>query len=195
MSGSSSLQSIRDVVASIRKVILSDSRSHDDVMYLENPENLDVISYKREGPSVSGSVCATQSIGKVHHSKNFCSVDREVQQRQISCSMELTESSSLASFAGSGTAPVDAGESALLSRENIEAATKEIKKLVDAAMATGGGPAATPSPPGDSSKSLSVEELTLSVLRPKLSEWLNENLPGLVREIVEREISKLIKQQ
>ncbi|KAF2282058.1 hypothetical protein GH714_042882 [Hevea brasiliensis] len=170
MSGSGSLQSIRDVVASIRKVILSDPQSHDDVMYLENPENLDVISYKREGPA-------------------------EVQQRQISCSMELTESSSLASFAESSTAPVGADESALLSRENIEAATKEIKKLVDAAMATE-SPAAAPSPPvEDSSKGLSVEELALSVLRPKLSEWLNENLPGLVREIVEREIGKLIKQQ
>ncbi|ASI48259.1 MAG: DUF2497 domain-containing protein [Anaplasma ovis] len=195
MSGSGSLQSIRDVVASIRKVILSDPQSHDDVMYLENPENLDVISYKREGPSVSGSVCATQSVGRVRHSKNFCSVGREVQQRQISCSMELTESSSLASFAESSTAPVGADESALLSRENIEAATKEIKKLVDAAMATE-SPAAAPSPPvEDSSKGLSVEELALSVLRPKLSEWLNENLPGLVREIVEREIGKLIKQQ
>ena len=194
MSGSSSLQSIRDVVASIRKVILSDSQSHDDVMYLENPENLDVISYKREGPGVSSSICATQSVGRVRHSKNFCSVEREVQQRQISCSMELTESSSLASFAEGSIASSDEDESALLSRENIEAATKEIKKLVDAAMATESPAAPAPSA-GDSSKGLTVEELTLSVLRPQLSEWLNENLPGLVREIVEREIGKLIKQQ
>ncbi|WP_041651124.1 DUF2497 domain-containing protein [Anaplasma centrale] len=194
MSGPSSLQSIRDVVASIRRVILSDSQAHDDVMYLENPENLDVVHCKKEAPSVSGSVGVTQSVGRVRHSKNFCSVEREVQQRQISCSMELTESSSLASFAGGAAPDVAVDEDTLLSRENIEAATKEIKKLVDAAMVTEGHAAAGPVEDGNSG-GLTVEELALSALRPQLSDWLNKNLPGLVREIVEREIGKLIKRQ
>ncbi|MCU7611790.1 DUF2497 domain-containing protein [Anaplasma capra] len=188
MSNSGGIQSVKDVVASIRRVILSDAEQ-DDVMCLENPENLDAASSARESPSVSGSLDITQSIGRVRHSKNFCgSVEREIQQRQISCSMELTKSSSTASFS-EGDPTQD--ESALLSRENIAAATQEIKKLVDAAMSvesTVTGPLAE-----DSSRGQTVEELALSVLRPQLSEWLNQNLQRLVREVVEREISKLVE--
>ncbi|MFY9589397.1 DUF2497 domain-containing protein [Rickettsia endosymbiont of Halotydeus destructor] len=37
-----------------------------------------------------------------------------------------------------------------------------------------------------------LEELIIEMLRPELSKWLNENLPTLVKQLVEREIKKLI---
>jgi cell pole-organizing protein PopZ len=37
-----------------------------------------------------------------------------------------------------------------------------------------------------------LEELIIEMLRPELSKWLNENLPVLVKQLVEREIKKLM---
>jgi uncharacterized protein len=37
-----------------------------------------------------------------------------------------------------------------------------------------------------------MEELVIELIKPKLSEWLDENLPGIVKHVVEREVKKLI---
>jgi len=42
------------------------------------------------------------------------------------------------------------------------------------------------------SKILTVEELVVEMLRPQLKQWLDENLPLLVKELVEKEIKRLI---
>ena len=41
-------------------------------------------------------------------------------------------------------------------------------------------------------KSLTIEELVVAMVRPQLKKWLDENLPSLVRELVEKEIKQLI---
>jgi len=41
-------------------------------------------------------------------------------------------------------------------------------------------------------KILTVEELVVEMLRPQLKQWLDENLPLLVKELVEKEIKRLI---
>jgi cell pole-organizing protein PopZ len=41
-------------------------------------------------------------------------------------------------------------------------------------------------------KSHTVEELVINMMRPQLKKWLDENLPKLVRELVEKEIRRLI---
>lgn len=39
-----------------------------------------------------------------------------------------------------------------------------------------------------------VEDIIIDLLKPQLSDWLNKNLPGIVNNIVQREIKKLIPQ-
>ena len=40
----------------------------------------------------------------------------------------------------------------------------------------------------------SVEDIIIDLLKPQLSDWLNKNLPGIVNNIVQKEIKKLIPQ-
>ncbi|AIF81596.1 hypothetical protein I862_05210 [endosymbiont of Acanthamoeba sp. UWC8] len=39
-----------------------------------------------------------------------------------------------------------------------------------------------------------LEDLVIELLKPELSEWLNRNLPNIVKSIVEKEVKKLIPQ-
>jgi cell pole-organizing protein PopZ len=39
---------------------------------------------------------------------------------------------------------------------------------------------------------MTVEDLVIEIVKPQLSEWLNQHLPSLVKHIVEKEVQKLI---
>ncbi|MGN7678836.1 MAG: DUF2497 domain-containing protein [Anaplasma sp.] len=185
MGDASGLQSIKEVVSSIRKVMLSDVSSQDDILCLENPEDPDTDLEDELGKSPE----VVRGTGRVRHSKSFCgSVEREVQQRQISCSMELTESSSLTSFSDGDEDQDKDSDDSLLSSESIAEATEEIRRLVNAATAS-----ENPSANTRTNTSPTIEELALSALRPQIAEWLNKNLRGLVGDIVEREIHKIVR--
>lgn len=41
-------------------------------------------------------------------------------------------------------------------------------------------------------KHSALEELIIEALKPQLSAWMNDNLPGIVHDIVEKEIKKLV---
>lgn len=38
-----------------------------------------------------------------------------------------------------------------------------------------------------------VEELVINIIKPEIKLWLNANLPGIVRQIVEKEVQRLTK--
>lgn len=40
-----------------------------------------------------------------------------------------------------------------------------------------------------------VEELVVEIIKPELSSWLNENLPNIVKNVVEKEVRKLIPRE
>ena len=42
------------------------------------------------------------------------------------------------------------------------------------------------------SKSLTLDELVIDMLRPQLKQWLDDNLPSLVKELVEKELKNLV---
>ena len=42
------------------------------------------------------------------------------------------------------------------------------------------------------SKSLTLDELVIDILRPQLKQWLDDNLPLLVKELVEKELKNLV---
>ena len=42
------------------------------------------------------------------------------------------------------------------------------------------------------SKNLTLDELVIDMLRPQLKQWLDDNLPLLVKELVEKELKNLV---
>ncbi len=44
--------------------------------------------------------------------------------------------------------------------------------------------------PSDNGKS--IEELVKEILKPELKKWLNDNLPTIVKQLVDKEIKKII---
>jgi hypothetical protein len=41
-------------------------------------------------------------------------------------------------------------------------------------------------------KDISLEDIVKNLLKPELQKWLNENLPNIVKQAVEKEIKKII---
>jgi cell pole-organizing protein PopZ len=74
----------------------------------------------------------------------------------------------------------------LLSKQTIEKTSNSIKNLMNNFNKK-------PSDKNlDSLHTTTVEQMMMSMLEPKLEEWLNANLPNLVEKIIREEISKII---
>ena len=75
----------------------------------------------------------------------------------------------------------------LLSKQTIEKTSNSIKNFMNNFNKK-------PSPDKylDSLHTTTVEQMMMSMLQPKLEEWLNANLPILVEKIIREEISKII---
>jgi len=73
----------------------------------------------------------------------------------------------------------------LISNESAEATSSAIKSFMKVV--------AKPSSDGLGFRSGStVEDLIIEIMKPYLTEWLDKNLPNIVKQIVEKEIHKLI---
>lgn len=73
----------------------------------------------------------------------------------------------------------------LITEETVTESSKAIQSLVDATQ--------KPKEAGMHFRSgETLENLVVESLKPELSAWLNENLPGLVKQLVEKEIKKLL---
>jgi cell pole-organizing protein PopZ len=82
----------------------------------------------------------------------------------------------------------DSIKDSLLSNQSIEASSKLIKKFMDDVRSQ-------ESPVNKSLNSLAnitVEQMIVSMIEPKLETWLNQNLPFLVEKVIREEISKII---
>ena len=82
-------------------------------------------------------------------------------------------------------APTDSGS--LVSGESAGQAAAEMKKLIDNIPPTSASVESVPLRSGNT-----VEDLVVESIRPMLSDWLNKNLPTIVKEAVEKEIRKLV---
>ena len=82
-------------------------------------------------------------------------------------------------------------EEPILSKESAEEARDSLKALMNIAE-TVNRPKVQNAPfrNGDT-----VEDLVMDMLKPILKDWLDANLPGLVQNIVEKEIKKLIPKE
>lgn len=77
-----------------------------------------------------------------------------------------------------------AGES-LLTKKSADQAAESLKSLLDK----------TPKPHVNSPllrSGQTLEDLVIESLKPMMADWLNANLPGVVQQIVEKEIKKIV---
>lgn len=75
-------------------------------------------------------------------------------------------------------------EERLINDQKLDSMRQSLSALVSMESSTA---AASPKP----SNGTSLEDLTRDLMRPMLKEWLDENLPKLVEEMVAREIQRL----
>ena len=79
----------------------------------------------------------------------------------------------------------------LVSNETAKATTAALKSLAEQAPKEEPKPAAPRTPSASFRAGHTVEDLVVEALKPMLREWLDANLPGMVENIVQREIKKL----
>jgi cell pole-organizing protein PopZ len=80
--------------------------------------------------------------------------------------------------------PQESQKNSLLSDSSLSASRDAIRSLFTNMHKTADGPGFR--------SGLTLEDLVVELLKPELSSWLNQHLPGLVKQIVEKEIKKLI---
>lgn len=80
----------------------------------------------------------------------------------------------------------------LLSQEAAQASAKALRSIPAKPAPQAAPHISTPSMPFRAGGT--VEDLVMEALRPMLKDWLNNNLPGIVEQLVEREIKKISHQ-
>lgn len=89
-------------------------------------------------------------------------------------------------------AAAEEGADAILSEDSADATKDALGKLKDTVKETNKRPQKDISPSKELRSGETVEDLVVEALKPMMKDWLDENLPKLVEEIVEREIDKLM---
>lgn len=77
----------------------------------------------------------------------------------------------------------------LLSEEVASATSESLRSLANRQSAPSAKPQATPAPAFRSGET--VEDLVVEALRPMLKDWLDQNLPRIVEDLVEREVRRI----
>ncbi len=88
-----------------------------------------------------------------------------------------------ATTASPAAAPVQHGEAPIVSRETAAATRAPLEALTRMMVKP------------DASSDGTLEGLVREMLRPMLREWIDANLPGMVEDMVSREIAKIMNQQ
>ncbi|MEW4449369.1 DUF2497 domain-containing protein [Qipengyuania sp. JC766] len=153
--------SVEEILASIKKVIARDDR-----------ERMQNMRRRRESAGMSESIPEP--------------VDEEEAEEILDLgSAELIEDSISAPSLGSTESDADGDEEISL----VTAKTRDAMRENLAALAMIAEPGAQPKIVRSGETSL--EGLVRDLLRPMLSEWLDENLPGIVEEQVRAEIARI----
>ncbi len=80
--------------------------------------------------------------------------------------------------------------SGLVSNESVAEVSDTLRLLAAKTKSTKDTPAKE-----EQYKASTIEELAIELLKPQLKEWLDNNLPALVKQIVEKEIQRLIPKE
>ena len=83
---------------------------------------------------------------------------------------------------------ITSDEEILISAENAAKSIKTIKDLIQRAQNPGSNIPVI-------KKDVTVEEVADKAIKPLLKDWLNEYLPSMVEEVVEREIKRIVPKQ
>lgn len=80
--------------------------------------------------------------------------------------------------------PTTANSNGLISAQTADAATEALSKLLAGSLVI------EKDEPARSGK-VTLEDLTLDLMKPMLKIWLDQNLPGIIEKLVQKEVEKL----
>jgi hypothetical protein len=80
--------------------------------------------------------------------------------------------------------PMKDDQNSLMSAQTAEAATEELSKLLE------GNVAVERDEIGRTGK-VTLEEITYELMKPMIKTWLDQNLPGIIEKVVQKEVEKL----
>ncbi|CAH58513.1 DUF2497 domain-containing protein [Ehrlichia ruminantium] len=229
MSDTNNFQSIKDVIANIRKVMSSNDTTDlvtdqqdtsNEILNLEDPENIvelnniqcarNTLSEINQTFQAMADFSTTVPISPVSQinikpdievamtrekiypdqlssMNQFISIEQSSQKRRLTTKHTISEG--LSKIEGTASSEIkEIHHQNLLSPENVFASSEEIKKLITQIHHYTTLPSVTAQ-----DKSPTIEELVISILKPELSTWLNNNLQKVVQDIVEREIKHIVK--
>lgn len=182
-------QNINDIMNDIKEVITNTS-ANDDVLVLtekveaQNPENLD----QNELASQMEQELVAQQISEGHAPTAQEPEQNAKQESPANDDIlaQLDENTPAQQTTDGGSAMTQAVEQ--LVRDDVASSAKS---MISDLMAAGGKaiPQAT-SGEGDSSHT--IEQLVVALLKPELKNWLDNNLEPIVREIVQKEIQRIV---
>jgi cell pole-organizing protein PopZ len=160
--------SIEQILTSIRKVIDSqeiNQANNDDVLELT-----DIVG--------NGSTVSSDCVTIAHQKSNLNFADDALEQENGKCTLN--------NFTLSDKLEEKILSSPLISEKSVTNTTNTLKYFLDVEKEAN---ANLPNP-----KAKTLEELVIEIIKPQLSQWLDKNLPILVKQLVEKEIQKLLPQ-
>jgi hypothetical protein len=80
--------------------------------------------------------------------------------------------------------PMTDDQNSLISAQTANAATEELSKLLANNVAV------ERDEPGRTGK-VTLEEMALELMKPMIKTWLDQNLPGIIEKVVQKEVEKL----
>lgn len=187
-------QSMEEILQSIKRIIAEESDDSEATNTEDNnikgSEVLEIedVDTKKAPPTESGQ---SESAAEDEVLELTEAVDDETESSAASDGKAMDNKPDDKSEAASSDRDVLANIDNLLSDDAAKATSAALKNLTDMKK-TATQESAKPKTPSMQFRSgTTVEDLVLEALRPMLKEWLDQNLPGMVEEMVEKEIKKL----
>lgn len=170
-------QSMEEILQSIKRIIAEEGS--------EPAPELNGTSHDAESP-VKGSEILELSDIMEEKDHSVLELTDEIEEAEASMPQPPREELRAAAQED-GKRDVLADIDSLLSDETAKASAAALRSLSTASMRRESGPR----PSASFRSGTTVEDLVIEALKPMLKDWLDANLPDLVRQLVEKEIRKL----
>ncbi len=173
-------ESVEDILHSIRDIIANETAGNAETEMAEEKKESDDILELTEVVEGEQPKPGSDVLDEIDNALNNTSADKKADPAKPKpASVEAPSPPPAAAKKKPKAA------SGLISENTAQASTNTIKKMIQRV------PRQETGSPGLRSGA-TVEDLVVEALKPMLAEWLNKNLPALVRQVVEKEIRHIL---
>ncbi|VAV97151.1 hypothetical protein MNBD_ALPHA04-449 [hydrothermal vent metagenome] len=185
MAEQSKESSMEEILSSIKRIIAEDKAvdAGETASRPEAPPKPKLKAVPKAEPMVE--------VSEDGQAEEILELTNELPEEQITASQNSSSAHSLSAQSSSAQSSSAQGvfgdrrkKERLIDDNKLDAMRQSLSQLVTADKTARAAPA---TPTGETS----LEELTRDLMRPMLKDWLDANLPGLVEELVAKEIRRL----